>query len=250
MSLTALSTELLTIVVGFLISAPDRNRQTVRQDLHSLTLSCRRLNDIATPLLYRSISIPNGSAATYLFHTLIHHQRLRPLIRELSINRGTRRTRLSRFNTKIILDEDPAPPRDDEKIAGNGDEKNQNGFFEGNFERACRKTFKTLKWDVEEFSSADRRVFALGECQGLANGSLSYKDLDEVGFMKLTSSIVVGILCLTQELDDVQLPVLIDKPYEIMAAMVEKARARGCLRLKIMPQLSSFGTVSDWVSLI
>lgn len=250
MGLTALSTELLTIVVGFLTSAPNRNRQTVRRDLHSLTLSCRRLNDIATPMLYRSISIINGSSATYLFHALIHNGHLRPLIRELRINRGTRRTKLCRFNHQIIEDEDPAPPIHAETVAANWDEKNPIGFFEGNFERACRKTFKTLKWDVDSFSPADSTVFKLGECQGLANDSLSFNDLNDVGFIQLASSIVVGILCLAPELDDVQLPTLIDKPYEIMGAMVEKARVKGCLRLKMMPQLSSFGTVSDWISLI
>lgn len=157
---------------------------------------------------------------------------------------------MDRLDGRSVWPPEPVELIDAPKTDIQGVDPSANGFFEANFEHACRSTFKSLDWHIDEFSADEANVFALGECSALVDGSLTWDKLDELGHIQLTSSILVGILCLTPKLDDVRLPVLIDQPYEILEKRIRKARMKGCLRMKSMPQLASFGTVSEWLSLI
>jgi hypothetical protein len=66
-------------------SDPDGEWVTSRRALFALSLTCRRLSNIATPYLYRKIFIWNGTAMVFLMRSLLASTVLREHIRVLAI---------------------------------------------------------------------------------------------------------------------------------------------------------------------
>jgi hypothetical protein len=84
----------------------------------------------------------------------------------------------------------------------------------------------------------------------LADGSMSWKELRQVGHFELGSSVLVGILCLAPKLKDVRLPVLMDQSYEVLVGIMRRACVKGFVQPDVVPDLCTFGTVDEWSSLI